>query len=233
MASTTYQITIGQYKIDVIKKDIKNLRLSVYPPHGRIRLAAPLRYDDESLRLFVVSKLSWIEKHLAGFEQAERQTGKDCGASLCLEGKLYLLNIIPDTKFNQIRIRDHSNIDLYEKPGTPLWHRQQMIQEWYRARLKVRIEPLITRWQEIIKLRINHWAIKQMKTRWGTCNIKAKRVWINLELAKKGDDCLEYIIVHELMHLLERQHNDNFWALMDKFLPDWRVRKAGLNRTQI
>jgi len=129
-----------------------------------------------------------------------------------------------------IKIRGNTHIDLYEKPGTPIVHRPLMMQEWYRARLKARIEPLIRKWQEIIGVQIKEWSVKKMKTRWGTCNIKAKRIWINLELAKKPEDCLEYIIVHELLHLIEKHHNDNFKALMNKYLPDWRVRKDLLNR---
>lgn len=227
-----HQITVGQYTIDVVKKDIKNLHLAVYPPNGRIRIAAPKQLDDETIRLHIVSKLSWIKKNIAKFEQADRLSSRDyvSGESHYLEGKRYLLNVIDNASINQIKLRGKTYIDLYEKPGTPLLHRPLMLQEWYRARLKVRIEPLLTKWQEVIGVQINEWAVKQMKTKWGTCNTRAKRVWINLELSKKPDDCLEYIIVHELMHLIEKHHNDNFKALMDKFLPDWRVRKDRLNK---
>ena len=227
-----HQITVGQYTIDVVKKDIKNLHLAVYPPNGRIRIAAPKQLDDETIRLHIVSKLSWIKKQISKFEQADRLSNRDyvTGESHYLEGKRYLLNVIPDASINQIKLRGKTYIDLYEKPGTPHWHRPLIIQEWYRARLKARIEPLIIIWQEAIGVQINEWAVKQMKTKWGTCNIVAKRIWINLELAKKPDDCLEYIIVHELMHLLEKHHNDRFKSLMDRYLPDWRVRKERLNK---
>jgi len=227
-----HQITVGQYTIDVVKKDIKNLHLAVYPPNGRIRIAVPKQLDDETIRLHIVSKLSWIKKQITKFEQADRLSNRDyvTGESHYLEGKRYLLNVITDASINHIKLRGKTYIDLYEKPGTPNWHRPLMIQEWYRARLKARIEPLIISWQEAIGVHINDWAVKQMKTKWGTCNIVAKRIWINLELAKKPDDCLEYIIVHELMHLLEKHHNDHFKSLMDRFLPDWRVRKDRLNK---
>lgn len=226
------QISVGDYRIEVLRKNIKNLHLSVHPPTGRIRISVPRQMDDESIRRYVVSKLAWIIKHLTGFEQVERHPHKDyiSGESHYLEGKRYLLNVIPDSRINRICLRDGVYIDLYEKPGTPIRHRPLMIREWYRARLKARVEPLINKWQDIIGVQINAWAIKQMKTRWGTCNILARRVWINLELAKKPDDSLEYIIVHELLHLLEKRHNDNFKALMDRYLPDWRVRKEVLNR---
>lgn len=226
------QITVADYKIDVVRKSIKNLHLSVYPPTGRIRIAVPQQLDDESIRLHIVSKLGWIKKHIARFQQVERLSHREyiTGESHYLEGKRYLLNVISDASINRIKLRGGTYIDLYEKPGTPIWHRPLMLQEWYRARLKVRIEPLISKWQDIIGVQINEWSVKKMKTRWGTCNIHAKRIWINLELAKKPEECLEYIIVHELLHLLEKYHNKNFKALMDKYLPDWRVRKDILNR---
>lgn len=225
------QITVGQYTIDVVKKDIKNLHLAVYPPNGRIRIAVPRQLDDETVRLHIVSKLSWIKKQIKIFEKAERLTNKDfiTGESHYLEGRRYLLNVITDSKMNRIRIRQKTYIDLYLKPNTPHEYRQTMIQEWYRARLRVRAEPLIDEWQETLGVRINDWAIRKMKTKWGSCNFEAKRIWINLDLAQKPDDCLEYIIVHELMHMLEKNHNDRFKALMDKYLPDWRVRRDKLN----
>lgn len=227
-----HQIMVGDYTIDVVRKDIKNLHLAVYPPHGRIRIAVPKQLDDETIRLHLVTKLAWIKKHIARFEQVERLSQREyiTGESHYLEGRRYLLNVIPDSNINMIKIRGNTHIDLYEKPGTPIVHRPLMMQEWYRARLKARIEPLIRKWQEIIGVQIKEWSVKKMKTRWGTCNIKAKRIWINLELAKKPEDCLEYIIVHELLHLIEKHHNDNFKALMNKYLPDWRVRKDLLNR---
>ena len=226
------QIKIGDYAIDVVRKDIKNLHLAVYPHSGRIRLSAPLHVDDETIRLHLESKLSWINKHLSRFQEVkplplcEYSTGE----SHYLEGRRYLLNVITNSSINMIRLRNDTHIDLFIRKDTPAWHRPKMLQEWYRARLKIRIEPLLSKWQEIIGVQVNEWNIKQMKTRWGTCNTKAKRIWINLELAKKTEDCLEYIIVHELLHLLERKHNEVFRAYMDKYLPDWKNRKDVLNR---
>ncbi len=226
-----YQISVGEHTIDVVKKDIKNLHLAVYPPNGRIRIAVPKHLDDETIRLHIVSKLGWIKKQITKFEQAERLPKKEyiSGESHYLEGRRYLLNVIPDASINQIKIRGKKYIDLYEKPGTTVSHRALMMQEWYRARLKARIKPLINKWQEIIGVEVNSWDVRRMKTKWGSCNAYAKRIWVNLELAKKPEECLEYIIVHELVHLHERHHNDNFVALMDKFLPNWRYRKQLLN----
>ncbi|MDZ4121358.1 MAG: SprT family zinc-dependent metalloprotease [Candidatus Cloacimonadaceae bacterium] len=225
------QIIVDQYTIDLEKKHIKNLHLTIYPATGRIRLSAPHHLDDDAIRLYIVSRLSWIKKHFARFEQTERLASRDyvTGEIHYLEGKRYLLNVITGARIHQIKLRGDTHIDLYEKAGTSPLHRHLMIQEWYRARLKVRIEPLIARWQKIIGVQINSWAVKQMKTKWGTCNISSKRIWFNLELARRTDDSLEYIIVHELMHLLQRHHNANFKALMDRFLPDWRARQERLN----
>lgn len=226
------QIKVGNYRIDVVKKDIKNLHLAVYPPTGRIRLAAPRQLDDETIRLHIVSKLGWIKKHISRFEQAERLSKRDyvTGESHYLEGRRYILNVITNSSMNRIKIRGKTYIDLYEKPGTPIWHRPAIMREWYRARLKARIEPLIVKWQKIMGVEVSYWAVKKMKTKWGSCNVKAKRIWINLELAKKPDESLEYIIVHELAHIIIRNHGEEFKALMNKYLPDWKYRKERLNK---
>ncbi|MFA5510377.1 MAG: M48 family metallopeptidase [Candidatus Cloacimonetes bacterium] len=227
------QITIADYKIDIVRKRIKNLNLSVFPNTGRIRLSAPIHLDDESIRQYITSKLAWIQKHLTQAQPVQQPPPQEyiIGTSIYLEGKRYLLNIIPNSNINRILLRDDGYIDLFTKSHTSANQRALLIKEWHRARLRARIEPLIAKWQEIIGVQAKQWAIKQMKTRWGTCNISAKRIWINLELAKKPDESLEYIIVHELMHLLERQHNARFKALMDQYLPDWRSRKERLNRS--
>ncbi len=227
-----HQIKIGEYTIDVVRKDIKKLNLAVYPPHGRIRISVPRQLDDDTIRRHLEAKLDWIRKHVARIEQMEHhpQSVYASGESHYLEGRQYLLQVISDSPRYMIKIRENTYIDLYEKPGTPISFRPLMMQEWYRVHLKVRIAPLIKKWQLIIGVQIRQWAVKRMKTRWGTCNINAKRIWINLELAKRSDESLEYIIVHELMHLLERHHNRHFESLMDNYLPDWRSRKENLDR---
>jgi predicted metal-dependent hydrolase len=226
-----HQITVGDYTIDVVRKKIKNLHLAVYPPTGRLRVAVPLHIDDETVRLLIISRLGWIKKHIAQFKKQERLSAREyvSGESHYVKGRRYLLNIINDQSFNQIKIRNNTYIDFYMKPGTTKEQIKDMMTEWYRIRLKARIKPLMKQWSEVIGVEPTEWQVRQMKTRWGSCNVEKKSILINLELAKKPEHCLEYIIVHELIHLIERLHNDSFVALMNKFLPNWRIYKDELN----
>lgn len=228
------RIAVGNISIDVEKKDIKNLHLGVYPPNGRVRIAAPLRINDDAIRLFAVSKLAWIKKQQRLFEGQERETEREyiSGESHYFNGRRYLLNIIPTTEKHIVELR-HKHIDLYVKKDTPVKNRAAVITKFYRAYLQQQIADLITKWEKKMKVKLSGYGIKKMKTKWGTCNIEAKRIWINLELAKKPQACLEYIVVHEMVHLLERHHNDMFIAYMDKFLPQWRVLKTELNKSPI
>ena len=230
-----HQITVGEFVIDVVRKDIKNLHLAVYPPNGRIRIATPLKIDDESVRLFAISKLTWIKKHQANFGSQERQSAREyvSGESHYFNGKRYLLNVIYHDSAPRVDIRNKTYIDLYVREGYGLEQRRKVMVEWYRSELKKHIPDLISKWEKIIKVQVDDWAVKQMKTKWGTCNISAKRIWLNLELSKKPLHCLEFIVVHEMVHLLERLHNDKFIGYMDKFMPNWRFNKDELNRYPI
>lgn len=230
-----YQITVSDLVIDIDRKDIKNLHLGVYPPDGRVRIAAPLKVDDEAVRLFAISKISWIKKHQAKFKAQERQSKREfvSGESHYFQGKRYLLNVIYHKGTSKVQIRNNTYIDLYVKEGSDEAQRQKVIMNWYRQHLKQAIPPLIKKWEAIICVQVNDWGVKQMKTKWGTCNIEAKRIWLNLELAKKDKHCLEYVVVHEMTHLLERHHNDRFMALMDKFIPNWHFYKDDLNRAPL
>ena len=227
-----HNIQVADFTIEVVRKDIKNLHLAVYPPNGRIRIAAPLRIDDEAVRLFAISKLTWIKRHQANFDSQERQTQRECisGESHYFNGVRYLLNVIYQQEKPRVDIRQKKYIDLYVREGSTKEQRQKVINEWYRKHLKELIPGLVEKWEKTIGVKTNDWGIKLMRTKWGTCNIEAKRIWLNLELAKKPVHCLEYIIVHELVHLLERNHNENFVAYMDKFIPNWRFCKDELNR---
>lgn len=222
----------AQLSIDVVRKDIKNMHLAVYPPTGRVRIAAPLRIDDEAVRLFAISKIAWIRKHQRNFENQERQSPRECleRESHYFEGKRYLLRITEHNAPAKVEIKTKTHIDLFVRPSTSTEQRQVILTEWYRQQLKAQIPALIVKWEKIIGVTVNDWGVKQMKTKWGTCNIEAKRIWLNLELAKKPPRCLEYIVVHEMVHLLERHHNDNFTAYMDQFLPQWRSCRDELNQ---
>jgi predicted metal-dependent hydrolase len=227
-----HQIKVSDITIDVVRKDIKNLHLAVYPPTGRVRIATPLKIDDEGVRLFAISKLAWIKRQRSRFEAQERQTKREyvSGESHYFEGNRYLLNVIYRNAAPKVEIRNKRYIDLYVRPNSTAEQRECVMTKWYRQRLKEKIPALIEKCQAITGVQIEEWEVKQMKTKWGTCRGEAKRIWLNLELAKKPAHCLEYIIVHELVHLLERNHNDHFIALMDKFLPQWRFYQAELNQ---
>lgn len=229
------ELKIGEMSIDLIRKDIKNMHLAVYPPTGRIRLAVPTTTTDETIRLFAISKIAWIRKHQRNFEAQDRQTPRQYKEreSHYFQGKRYLLRIIEQNAAPKVIFKTKTYIDLYVRPNTATAQRQAIINEWYRAELKKQIQPLIDKWQSRIDVTVADWQVKQMKTKWGTCNIEQKRIWINLELAKKPIHCLEYLIVHEMIHLLERHHNDRFRALMEQFMPQWKFYKEELNRLPV
>ncbi len=222
---------IGDLLIDVVKKDIKNLHLGVYPPDGRVRIASPSKVSDESIRLFAISKLSWIKKQQAKFQAQSRQSPREyvSGESHYYKGDRYLLNVIYHQAPPKVVIRNKTYIDLYVREGSSQQQREKVLIEWYRQQLKAELPDLIAQWQQIIGVSINDWGVKKMRTKWGTCNIQAKRIWLNLELIKKPQHCLEYVIVHELVHLLERNHGDLFKAYMNKFMPNWVFYKEELN----
>lgn len=221
--------------VDVVRKDIKNLHLAVYPPLGRVRVAAPLRVSDEAVRLAVISRLSWIKRQKSKFTNQARQSAREfvSGESHYFQGRRYRLNVIYQTGISRVVIRSKSTIDLYVREDSDKAQRGRVLLACYRQQLKELIPPLIAQWEPIIGVQVSDWRVKQMKTKWGTCNIKAQRIWLNLELAKKSTQCLEYIIVHEMVHLLERHHNDHFAELMNKFMPQWRLHREELNRSAL
>lgn len=225
-------VTIENIDIELIRKNIKNIHLSVHPPDGRVRLSVPKRMDDEAVRLFVISKLSWINKHKKKYSLQERQAEIEflSGESHYFLGSRYILNIIETTGKQRVQLRDDKYIDLYVRENSTKEKREKIMLEWYRQKLKMLIPGYIEKWENIIGVRVNDWGVKLMKTRWGTCNIRDKRIWINLELAKKNVTCLEYIVVHEMVHLLERYHNDVFKGYMSEFLPNWKSIKEELQK---
>ena len=229
------RITISGISIDVIRKNIKNIHLAVYPPTGRVRIAAPLAVNEDAVRLFAISKLAWIRRNQRKFEAQERTTPREYKEreSHYFQGERYLLKVIEQKAPPKVILRSKTYIDLYVRPETTIAKKHEIITEWYRAQLKQRIPKLIDKWGKIIGVEVKKWQVRQMKTKWGACNIEEKKVWVNLELAKKPEQCLEYIIVHEIVHLLERHHNERFLFYMDKFLPNWRKLKTELNKLPI
>ncbi|MBS1511018.1 MAG: M48 family metallopeptidase [Bacteroidetes bacterium] len=228
------QIIISNIKIEVVKKNIKNLHLGVYPPTGRVRIAAPQGTSDETIRLFAVSKLGWIKRHQRSFVSQDREMARELvsGESHYFNGKRYLLQVIEQNAAAKVEVW-HKKIALYVRKESTTKQRVVVLNNWYRSQLKTQIPELIAKWESILKVKLNDWGVKQMKTKWGTCNIEQKRIWLNLELAKKPLPCLEFIIVHEMIHLLERHHNENFMAYMDRYLPNWKVLKNELNKLPV
>lgn len=226
-----HQITINGLAVEVVRKDIKNLHLGVYPPHGRVRVAAPLAVSNDAVRLAVIGKLGWIKRQRAKFDAQPRQSQREMvsGESHYFLGQRYRLRITEHQGAGKIVLRNKAKIDLQVRPHASVGQREEILLRWYREQLKELIPPLLMRWQPIIGVRAAAWGIKKMKTKWGSCNTNAQRIWLNLELAKKPVQCLEYIVVHELVHLLERHHNCRFTELMDAYMPSWRLHRDELN----
>ena len=225
------QITVRDIPVDVVRKDIKNLHLAVYPPSGRVRIAAPLRVNDDAVRLFVVSKLGWIKRQQAKFQQQDRQPPRAyvSGESHWVLGRRYRLRVVNSAGAIRLKLRNNTTLELIAPELSSVEAREHAMLEWYRQTLKELIPALIEKWSAIIGVDAPLWGVKRMKTKWGTCNIAERRIWLNLELAKKPIHCLEYVIAHELTHLLERRHSERFRALMDRHIPNWRLFKSELN----
>jgi predicted metal-dependent hydrolase len=224
------EIRIGEINIEIERKKIKNMHLRVYPPDGRVKVSAPLRLSDDTIRSFAVSKMDWIMKNRDRIRQRDPQPAFRLisGESHFYGGICYRLELIERDE------RPHAEIEggilkLYVRPGTDEEKRKAVLYEFYRERLKQVLPGIIAGWEKVMKVRVREFGVKRMKTKWGTCNRNARRIWINLELAKKPPECLEYIVVHEMVHLLERYHNDVFYGYMDRFLPRWRTYKAMLD----
>lgn len=230
-----HRISVNGMPVDVIRKDIKNLHLGVYPPEGRVRVAAPLRVDDEAVRLAVITKLPWIRRQQTRFGLQERQSPREYTyrETHYYLGRRYLLNVIEQAGPSRVEVSNSAGLDLYVPVGSDVQKREQVMLGWYRKELKALIPPMIEAWEETLGVTVDDWGVRRMKTRWGSCNVEARRIWLNLELAKKPIRCLEYIVVHEMMHLLERNHTDRFRDLMDRFMPQWRYHRDLLNQAPL
>lgn len=224
-------LNINGIEIEFYRKNIKNVHLSVHPPAGRVRLAVPEDMNEEAIRLFVISKLAWIKKQRKQFKLQDRQSVREfvSGESHYFLGSRYLMNVIESSEKQRVELRNKKYIDLYVRPDSTREQREKVINEWYRTELKKMVPEYIDKWESIMGVTVEDWGIRIMRTKWGTCNESARRIWLNLELAKKNPRCLEYIIVHEMVHFLERNHNERFKAYMDQYLPNWRGIRSELN----
>ena len=230
-----YHIEVRGLPIEVTRKDIKHFYISVHPPNGHVRVSAPMRLDDDAVRMAIISRLGWIRRKRTTFMKQERQSEREyvSGESHYFAGKRYRLKVTEQDRPPTVCLLNNTRIGLVVRPGTDRDKREAVLYEWYREHLRTQLPPLLAKWEQQMELTVNEVRIKKMKTLWGSCNIEAKRIWLNLELAKKPKSCLVYVLVHEMVHLLERHHNDRFRELMDYFLPQWRTYRDTLNRAPL
>ncbi len=228
------EIQIGDMTVQVVYKDIKHIHLSVHPPAGAVRIASPLRMDLETLRVFAVTKLAWIRQQQQRLQGQVRQTPREFidRESHYVWGKRYLLRVEEHVAPAVIELQ-HSTLVLHVRPGTPTSQRDELLDGWYRQQVRAEVDTLLARWQPTLGVAASHYGVRRMKTKWGTCNTQSRSLLFNSELAKKPAICLEYIVVHELVHLLEPSHNARFVALMDRFMPGWRSHRDELNRLPV
>lgn len=224
-------LTIDNLEVEVTRKKIKNIYLKVTAPEGKIKVSAPLRLKDQLIHKFVLSRKEWIQKQLKRIQNIPPQVEKKYESQEIhfFQGRPYILEVIPSklkpsvslTKSSiLLRVAENSSIEL----------RKKTLENWYRLKLKEKALPYIKRYEPIMNVSVSELRIKKMKTRWGTCNIRVRRIWLSLELIKKAPECLEYLIVHEMTHLLEPSHNHRFHSLMSTFLPEWPNYKALLKQ---
>jgi predicted metal-dependent hydrolase len=235
MSTEASEIRVRGIRVQIVRKDIKNLHLGVYPPNGRVRVAAPLRVRDDAVRLAVIGKLGWIKKQQTRFAAQPRQSEREMvsGESHYFLGRRYRLRVVLHDGSNWVSLMGRSIIELRVRPEYSTKEREQVLLRWYRQRLREFVPPLLVKWEQILDVGAVDFGIRRMKTKWGAYSPKTRRIWLNLELAKKRKQCLEYIIVHELAHLKERHHNENFIGILDRHLPRWRHLRKTLNEAPL
>lgn len=227
-------LQLNDLNVEVIQKKIKNVHLSVYPPEGRVRVSAPESMALDTIRVFVISKMAWIKKRQAKMREQERERPREMidRESHFFNGQRYLLKVVEHTGPAKV-VCKHKTLELHVQPTMRVEQLLNVLDTWYRKHLKKVVPALIAQYEKRMDVHVNEFGIKKMKTKWGTCNPQAGRIWLNLELAKKPPECLEYIVVHEMVHLLEPSHNERFVLLMDKFMPKWRFHKEELTRLPV
>ena len=230
MTTTSAYLTVRGIEVDVIHKDIKHLHIGVYPPAGRVRVAAPTRLDDDQIRLAVVQRLAWIRRQRKELRNVERQTTREMvtGETHYVWGMRKRLKVAERPGQAYVEL-DGDRIVLYVASERTQEQRRRYLDRWYREQLRSELPLLISKWESELSVTVPQWTIRKMKTKWGSCNRESHHLWFNVELAKKHPNCLEYIVVHEMMHYFERNHGDAFTRLMDQHLPDWRMRRDELN----
>lgn len=228
------QLSLGDVTIEVVFKPIKNVHLSVYPPTGRVRISAPARMELETIRLFALSKLGWIRAQRRKIQAQPREPAREYleRESHYVWGERYLLEIHERSAAPKVEL-SHKALKLWVKPGAAPDAWAALLESWYREQLRQAVAPLVESWQARLKVRVDHLTVRRMKTRWGSCTPARRSIRLNTDLAKKPPMCLEYVIVHELVHLLEPTHNHRFVSLMNQHLPNWPAYKDELNRLAV
>lgn len=228
------ELIIGGIQMAVLRKNIKNMYIRVLPPDGKVQITAPCSAKDEVIRMFAVSRIAWIKQQREGFEEQARQTKRQyvTGESYYVWGRRYRLDVQYSHVRNVVSLAGEHLI-LQVRPESTTEQREHILNDWYREQLKRELPKVIQRCEQLTGVKASEWKVKNMRTKWGTCNIEKKRIWINLQLAKKTPECLVYVVTHELVHLLERHHNEKFQQYMDAFLPEWRVIRMKLNQQML
>lgn len=234
MTTETHQLSIGGIRVTVVRKDIKNLHVGVYPPDGRVRVAAPVTVSDAAVRAAVAGKLGWIKRQRRNFENQPRESAREMvsGETHFYLGRRYRLHVVVEDAPRAIFLRGKT-IDMHVRPGDDVSRRREVLDAWYRERLRELLPPLLKKWERKVGVRADGFGIKRMKTKWGSCSLGTRRIWLNLELAKKPIACLEFLVAHELTHLRFRHHDEQFSALMDRLLPRWKHVRRMLNATPL
>jgi predicted metal-dependent hydrolase len=229
-----HRLTLGGIAVDVVLKDIKNIHLGVYPPAGRVRIAAPARMSLDAIRVFAISKLGWIRQQRVKLQEQERETRREYidRESHYVWGTRYLLHVAERDQAPRVELK-HRRMILTVPPGTVEARRGAIVARWYRDQLRSAVGDLVLKWEPILGVKVKRCFLQQMKTKWGSCNPSAHTIRLNTELAKKPKDCLEYIVIHEMVHVLEPNHNARFVALMDQYLPSWQFCRRELNRLPV
>jgi predicted metal-dependent hydrolase len=231
MAAT---IDLGGIPVEVFKKDIKNVHLSVYPPTGKVRISAPLRMNLDAIRIFAISKLGWIKQQQRKIREQERETPREYldRESHFVWGKRYLLKVVEKDAAPGVELK-HSQMLLQGRAAISGAKKQAVLEAWYRSQLREAVPPLVAKWEPLMGVKVERLHVQRMKTKWGSCSPGSGSIRLNTDLARKPRECLEYIVVHEMVHLLEATHSSRFVALMDRFMPRWRHHREALNRLPV
>lgn len=231
MKTNSETIHVADLLVEVVRKRINNIYIRVDPAEGRVRVSAPMRTSEAMIRSAIESRIGWIHRRLQRLEGLERESPQEfvSGEQHDFAGRKYVLNVIEHPGAPAVRVDGGQCLEMMVRPGMGVSKRRLVMERWYRGHLRNEIPGLVRKWEPTLGVEVAEWRIKRMRTRWGTCNVAARRIWLNLELAKKPIECLEYVVVHEMVHLLERRHNDRFKGYMDRLLPRWREYRDQLS----